>query len=231
MNIYNDKLNYNNSISLDNKNYSSNNIFSVSKIFYLIIFIVFLIIVLVFNYTNRVFLSNKDKIAVTGDSYGSYLYNSLNNKMESNIESYFVAGKTIIENEKMMLKAMDSNCKYVFIAIGVNDHFKNTNLQLFHNTYEKIIKEGLKNNKIIFTHSFVEYPVSKNFISKYSTRDYDNIIRSISNMYDNVYYININEYGKDEYFEDDNLHLNKKFYDKLYGIIINIFDKKNINLR
>ena len=24
----------------------------------------------------------------------------------------------------MMLKAMDSNCKYVFIAIGVNDHLE-----------------------------------------------------------------------------------------------------------
>ena len=47
-------------------------------------------------------------------------------------------------------------------------------------------------------------------------------------MYDDVYYININDYAQDKYFEDDNLHLNKLFYKFFYGTILYEFDKKNI---
>ena len=225
MNYNNEELYNGNNIS-GGKNFSSDRVFDIKQIFFIVIFVISIFLILLIS--NRKVIVNKNKIAITGDSYASYLYNKLNDDMDKYVESYFIAGRTIIENEKMMMDAMNSNCKYVFISIGVNDHFKNTNLQLFHDTYEKIIKEGLKNNKIIYTHSFVEYPVSKNFISKYSTHDYDNIIRSISNKYNDVYYINIHEYADDKYFEEDNLHLNKTFYKKFYGVILSEFDKKGI---
>lgn len=217
---------YNKSLLSGNSNHIPDNSFDIKKIVLIAIFIISMLIILFSS--NRKFILNRNRIAITGDSYASYLYNKLNEEIPYSVESYFIAGRTIIENEQMMLKAMNSNCKYVFVSIGVNDHFKNTNLQLFHDTYQKIIKEGIKNKKVIFTHSFVEYPVSKNFISKYSTHDYDNIIRTISDMYDDVYYININDYAQDKYFEDDNLHLNKLFYKFFYGTILYEFDKKNI---
>ena len=216
---------YNDSIISENNNFSES-FFDIKKIILVIVFVISLFIVLFNN--DRKFIVNKNRIAITGDSYASYLYNKLYDEVPYSVESYFIAGRTIIENEQMMLKAMNSSCKYVFVSIGVNDHFKNTNLQLFHDTYEKIIKEGLKNKKVIFTHSFVEYPVSKNFISKYSTHDYDNIIRTISDRYEDVYYININKYADEKYFEDDNLHLNKMFYKYFYGMILSEFDKKSM---
>ena len=216
---------YNDSLISENNNFSES-VFDIKKIILVIVFVISLFIVLFNN--DRKFIVNKNRIAITGDSYASYLYNKLYDEIPYSVESYFIAGRTIIENEQMMLKAMNSRCKYVFVSIGVNDHFKNTNLQLFHDTYENIIKEGLKNKKIIFTHSFVEYPVSKNFISKYSTHDYDNIVRTISDMYEDVYYININKYADEKYFEDDNLHLNKMFYKYFYGMILSEFDKKSM---
>ena len=223
---FNKEEHYNDTLNSDNNNYTSDSIFDIKKILLLVIFIIS-IFTIIFT-SNRKFIVNKNKIAITGDSYASYLYNKLYDEIPYSVESYFIAGRTIIENEQIMINAMNSKCKYVFVSIGVNDHFKNTNLQLFHDTYERIIKEGLKNNKIIFTHSFVEYPVSKNFISKYSTHDYDNIIRTISNMHDDVHYININKYAENKYFEDDNLHLNDLFYKYFYGMILSEFDKKSM---
>ena len=87
----------------------------------------------------------------------------------------------------------------------------------------------MKHNKTIFMHSFIQYPVSLKFISKYSTHDYDNIIKSLSERYEKVNYIDINSYYNENYFEKDSLHLNKTFYDIFYGIILKEFDKKNIN--
>ena len=202
----------------------------LKKILILLFTLVILLIITIVN-INKTKPLNYNSIALTGDSYASYLYNRLNGNLDCALESYFAAGQTIIENKELMLSAMKSSSKYVIISIGVNDHFKSTNLQLFHDTLDEIIKEGVKNNKIIFTHSFLEYPISKHFISMHTTHDYDNIIHAISDNYNEVTYININEYSKDKYFIDDNLHLNNEFYNKFFGILLYEFDKMKINIR
>ena len=150
-NNYNESLNLNSYLDI-----LSNKSFDVKKILLCVIFIFINIILLIINNNDRIYYNNKIKLGITGDSYASYLYNCLNGNINCPVEPYFVAGQTVVENKNIMIEAMNSDCKYVFISIGVNDHFKNTNLQLFHDTLENIIEEGMKHNKTIFMHSFIQ---------------------------------------------------------------------------
>ena len=79
------------------------------------------------------------------------------------------------------------------------------------------ISEALKHNKIVFMHSYVEYPSSIALNKKFSIKTYDNIIKRLANETENVYYIDMHDCQGIEYSISDNIHYGRMFYDILYS--------------
>lgn len=177
--------------------------------------------------TNQEKVKYPKSIAVTGDSYAGFLM-TFEDLRDYGMVGYAIAGKTLAANYYRMKEAMHQDLDIVVISVGVNDVINNTEPEEFAKLFHSLLLEGLKYGKTIITHTYLDFKFNNN-IYKYKAFDYDVAIRKEMYGFDNVYYINMCDYEKEEYLQDDNIHYNKAFYDILYDKIKIIIDDKYDN--
>lgn len=196
-----------------------------------LVIILFLISIFgVTKITNGEKVSYPKMIAVTGDSYAGYLM-TFEDLRDYGMVGYAIAGKTFSENYYRMREAMHQDLDIVVISVGVNDVIKGTEPEDFAKLYRSLLLESVKYGKTIITHSYLDFKYNDNSINtgniyKYKPFDYDVVIRKEMYGFDNVHYIDMRDYEKEEYLQDDKIHYNKAFYDVLYDRMKEIIDAK-----
>lgn len=155
-------------------------------------------------------------LIVTGDSYAQHF--ALDEKgKDYQIYSYANENTTIEENMQTINKAFDSFGKIILFSISVNDQIKGIHPTIFEESLRKILDKGVANNKIVFMHTYMQYPREYYYGGIFSSYDYDNVIRKLANEYSNVYYIDMSDYGDLKYTVGDQVHYSKDFNDILYN--------------
>ena len=172
------------------------------------------------NFNGPIALKNS-KIIVTGDSFAGKFFDFEKDK-DLELVPYARAGCTIDQNKFIMTEALNKNEKNVFISIGVNDQFMETPLYRFEYTIRSLMSIALYNNKNVFFHSYLKYYSNNYNQKKFSSIQYDNIIREVCNDYLNAYYVDVKDLETPYYISDDNIHYNELFYDELYNRLINV---------
>lgn len=196
-----------------------------------LVIILFLISIFgVTKVTNREKVSYPKLIAVTGDSYAGYLM-TFEDLRDYGMVGYAIAGKSFAENYWRMREAMHQDLDIVVISVGVNDVMKGTEPEEFAKLYHSLLLEGAKYGKTIITHTYLDFKYNNNSVNnsniyKYKAFDYDVAIRKEMYGFDNVHYIDMRDYEKEEYLQDDKIHYNKEFYDVLYDRMKEIIDAK-----
>ena len=71
-------------------------------------------------------------------------------------------------------------------------------------------------NKNVYFHSYLKYFSNNYNQKKFSSIQYDSIIRQVCNDYSNAYYVDVKDLETPYYISDDNIHYNELFYDELY---------------
>lgn len=161
------------------------------------------------------------RIAVTGDSYAG-LFCQFELEKAFTLDGFALPGRTILENKRLMINAMRSPDKLVYICIGVNDHYNGTTPSAFEKNLREIINEGVANNKIMFIDSYVKYPLVNVRPGEFNILTYDNIVRDLCVEYKNLYYIDVNDLATFENSLGDNIHFNQKFADGMYDRLLKI---------
>lgn len=192
-------------------------------IWILVVILFFISIFGITKETNREKVSYPKMIAVTGDSYAGFLM-TFEDLRDYGMVGYAIAGKTLAANYYRMKEAMHQDLDIVVISIGVNDVINNTEPEEFAKLYHSLLLEGLKYGKTIITHTYLDFKF--NNIYKYKAFDYDVVIKKEMYGFDNVYYIDMRDYEKEEYLQNDKIHYNKAFYDVLYDRMKGIIDAK-----
>ena len=153
-------------------------------------------------------------IIVTGDSYAGRFYDFERNK-DLYVLGYAKAGQTIDQNKYIMTAAFDFNVNNVLISIGVNDHFVETPPYMFEYMLRSFLSVAILKKKTVYFHSYLKYFASDYYRKKFSSLEYDNIIRKLCEEYSNVYYIDVHDLETAYYIDRDNIHYNQAFYDLL----------------
>ena len=165
---------------------------------------------------------NDDTIIVTGDSYAGY-FATYECYKDYNILIYAEAGKSTKENYEIMKTAVGLYPKTIIISVGVNDHNKNEPPSDFRNRIENLVKLCRLYNKKVILHTYMNYETDafkeENEEKQYDVSDYDNILKDVGAKNNNAFYIDMSDYNKKEYLQDDKIHYNKVFYDELYNRI------------
>lgn len=158
-------------------------------------------------------------IIVTGDSYAGRFYDFERNK-DLYVLGYAKAGQTIDQNKYIMTAAFDFNVNNVLISIGVNDHFVETPPYMFEYMLRSFLSVAILKKKTVYFHSYLKYFASDYYRKKFSSLEYDNIIRKLCEEYSNVYYIDVHDLETTNYIDRDNIHYNQAFYDELYERLV-----------
>ena len=165
---------------------------------------------------------NDDTIVVTGDSYAGY-FATYECSKDYNILIFAEAGKSTKENYEIMKTAVGLYPKTIIISVGVNDHNKNESPSDFRNRIETLVKLCKLYDKKVILHTYMNYDTDafkeKNEEKEFDVSDYDNILKDIGTKNNNAFYIDMSDYNKKEYLQDDKIHYNKIFYDELYNRI------------
>lgn len=180
-------------------------------------FFIFYVLIIKNNiFAYNIFNSNFPSLVVSGDSYAGY-FNDYENNKDFVVKIFAAAGNTVKKNRNLMLEACRYQSNIILFSIGVNDHFQESMPYVFEGVLRDCISEAIKHNKIVFMHSYVEYPSSIALNKKFSIKTYDNIIKRLANETENVYYIDMHDCQGIEYSISDNIHYGRMFYDILYS--------------
>lgn len=159
--------------------------------------------------------TNNSYIDVCGDSYAG-LFCDYESDHQLTLFPCYAAGKNLLENVELFGQALYSYHKIVFVSIGVNDHFNQTDPVAFENFITNFVINCLMRQKYVVFHTYMPYFVEDKVKRKFSLEIYDNILKGIAIAYSNVYYIDMSDLGHREYISSDCLHYSKVFYDNLY---------------
>lgn len=162
-------------------------------------------------------------VVVAGDSYAQHFCMDEQND-DIRFIAYAKAGVTVRDNKDILMKAFDSLNKIVLFSIGVNDHIKDVHPEDFRKSLREILDKGVETKKIVFIHSYMNYPIASILAKQFTPSVYDNVIRDLTNEYDNTYYIDMNDCMTPDYFMQDGIHCNKKFNDVLHERLLIYFD-------
>lgn len=162
---------------------------------------------------------NYREIAVTGDSYAG-LFVDFETGKGLRLYPYCEAGKSVYENRNLMLSAMESKYDVVLVSIGVNDQVKLTPPYLFEACIRGLFAKAIDNQKIVFFHTYVDYPLATMTYNAYGVKEYDKILRNLTSLFTNFYYIDMKDCANINYIADDNVHYKKAFYDVLFDRLV-----------
>lgn len=160
--------------------------------------------------------ANYNIIAVAGDSYAGTFARYEKDK-KYNIQEFAKSGRTIGQNKDLINQSIDSTAKFVLISTSVNDYEKQSTLNSFEYNLRSFINHALLNYKIVFLHTYMKYSAAAS--REVKIKDYDDIIKKLAAEYDNVIYIDMHDYEKEEYQMPDKRHYDKEFNDALYDRI------------
>ena len=155
------------------------------------------------------------KIVVTGDSFAGKFYDFEKDK-ELQLIPFARAGRTIDDNKAIMAEALNHNEKNVLVSIGVNDQFMETPPYRFEFVLRSLLNISLITNKNVYFHSYLKYFSNLYDIKRFSSPQYDAIIKQLCSEYYNAYYIDVKDLETPYYISEDNIHYNIMFYDELY---------------
>ena len=166
--------------------------------------------------------ANDDTIVVTGDSYAGY-FATYECSKDYNILIFAEAGKSTKENYDIMKAAVSLYPSTIIISVGVNDHNKNESPSDFKQRIETLVKLCKFYNKKVILHTYMNYDTEiysdDSMEREFDVSDYDKILKDIGSNYNNAFYIDMSDYDKEEYLQEDKIHYNKMFYDELYNRI------------
>ena len=74
------------------------------------------------------------------------------------------------------------------------------------------------NHKTVFLHSYVRYSADDSD-KEVKIKDYDNVLKALADEYQNVIYIDVNDFAKEEYLMEDKKHYANEFNDVIYGMV------------
>lgn len=155
------------------------------------------------------------KIVVTGDSFAGKFYDFEKDK-ELQLVPFARAGRTIDDNKAIMAEALNHNEKNVLVSIGVNDQFMETPPYRFEFVLRSLLNISLITNKNVYFHSYLKYFSNLYYDKRFSSSQYDEIIKQLCSEYPNAYYIDVKDLETPYYISEDNIHYNLMFYDELY---------------
>ena len=156
---------------------------------------------------------NGNVIAVAGDSYAGTFVRFEKDK-KYNLLEFAKAGKTIGQNAYLIDAAIETIAKYILIATSVNDFEKQTTLNAFETNMRKYLNHALKNHRVVFLHTYMNYAAAKKRTIK--IEDYDAILKKLAEEYDNTLYVDMHDLEKEEFQMPDKRHYDKAFNDLLY---------------
>ena len=131
-----------------------------------------------------------------------------------NLLEFAKAGKTIGQNAYLIDAAIETIAKYILIATSVNDFEKQTTLNAFETNMRKYLNHALKNHRVVFLHTYMNYAAAKKRTIK--IEDYDAILKKLAEEYDNTLYVDMHDLEKEEFQMPDKRHYDKAFNDLLY---------------
>ena len=172
----------------------------------------------------------KDVVFV-GDSYSHYIALSLG--FDTTI--YSSPGLPLKDLKYCFESAKKNQKKYMVIFVGPNDYRINTDLKTFHDKLLNYVDILRDNSKVILC-SYLRSMYTENLKStgeaEYEISQYDEEIKKIAKIYDNVYYFDLTDLnGKSKYYRYnidklDKIHFNHDFYvefiNRLYKFIMSI---------
>ena len=160
--------------------------------------------------------NNANSIAVAGDSYAGTFVRFEKDKKYNMIE-YAKSGRTIGQNKTLIDSAIDTVAKYILISTSVNDYEKQSTLNSFEYNLRRYLNHALLNHKIVFLHTYMKYSAAVK--RDVSIKDYDDIIKKLSEEYENTIYIDMHKYEDKTYEMPDKRHYDRAFNDALYNEI------------
>ena len=163
-------------------------------------------------------INKSDEIIVTGDSYAGTFYDFEHDR-DFSMNLYAIPNKTLSNNSLLILAALNTSGKYALLSISVNDFNAETIPFDFEKEVRKFANESMNNNKILFLHSYMNFPLAATKVKKYRVSEYDEILRKIANEYANVYYIDMSDCEDAIFCMADMIHYGKEFQDILYDRI------------
>ncbi|MBO6134573.1 MAG: hypothetical protein J6O09_02230 [Lachnospiraceae bacterium] len=165
-------------------------------------------------------LQKEGKILLVGDSYAGFFTKHYPDAFA--FRAFPVSGIDKVDNEYILSEvAANNSYEYYIFSTGVNDHYRQTDVNVFETILENFAKEIALKNKYLFVHTYMSYPIEDEFTGFYKVSDYDAAVKRVADKYQNVIYIDMNEYNDSRYCISDQLHYNKEFYDALYEKIKN----------
>ena len=174
---------------------------------------------------------NKNRIAaVVGDSYaGKMLEVDKDYKFK-----YFIFPLPSITEElnvNVFNECLyDDDVKYILYTTSVNDQGRMVNPEIFKKFIHIYAERARQNDKYLFFHTYMNVPHEFIKIAKYKSTDYDNALREIADAYQNVYYIDMNNFNDDRFVLKDKTHFNSLFHETLKAKYLDhIYDiEKNV---
>lgn len=188
--------------------------FKSNKIFFIIFIFIISINAITFSYAK-----NTVKFIHANIVGPSYAYDFVEFEGRVNYKLFLFDNTNGIideKNKKMMEKALiDGDSNYVLLSLGVNEQAKNVDLKEFKTILNDFVNDAKNKKKVVFFHTFMEYPASKTTKFKYKTSDYDDILKEVFKENENVIYIDMSMFNDKKFQNVDGLHYSKLWYDEL----------------
>ena len=159
------------------------------------------------------------KLTIIGNAFNETFIKYEKNKL-LRISSYEIQDMNFINENSGIKGIMNSDSKYVLFSF-VPSNMSMLKLEEFELKLREYISDGLINHKVIFFYTydnFLDMPIKNNF---YTVFDYNNILIKLADEYENVNYIDMYDFTKDEKGSSYRFDLYHAFFDNLYKKMIN----------
>lgn len=171
------------------------------------------ILLVVFSFVMS-FCCFANNITVVGDSYANCFRDFVGEEGYT-YKNFFFGGLLVKENVQELYDALLDENDYILFSTGINDHANDTPPEEFERILVEWAEEAAKKQKVIFTHSYMDYPISNKFKFKYKVSDYDQALRNVAQKMVNFVYIDTKMFEGITHIQKDLLHYDKDFYDYL----------------
>lgn len=215
------------------------NVLKLNKVFKLFA-VLLLLSTLVFNtvFASKITIINgsenivvdktKKKIAVIGDNFAKEFeknigYNSFDYYVYDN-------GKNIYDTEnvtKTFMALENKEYNFILFSLGALSTLKLYDENAFHTYMKNYLDIAKRENKYIFVHTYMSFTNSDIESNKCSSFDLDKSLKSLSDEYPNVFYIDMQNFTNGGYLLADGKNYNTLFFQSLCAKLMYLVD--NIN--
>ena len=169
-----------------------------------------------------------DHMSLIGDSYSGYFNNYLLLNVNKKLPIMAIAGKTLRHNLEYYKSILENDKEIILYSTSVNDHLNQSDIIQFMGDVRDFYDLAYKNNKIVITHSYMDYIIDHTYHRDYFIRNkfYDYVLKELSKKYDNVIYVDTNDIKMSSNLMKDGIHYDQNYYAIVFRRMLDTLSKK-----